>query len=72
MPKAILEYNLPEEQEDFDRARLGSYYSCVLDELRNHIRTKTKYGDLSEEQSAAYEDVRNRLYELMNDYGISD
>ena len=45
MPIAKLEFQLPEEREDFSNALKGSHYKSVIDELFNYLRQKTKYED---------------------------
>lgn len=41
--KAVLEFNLPEDQSDFDMAKNGSEYYCVLSDVLNYLRCKLKY-----------------------------
>lgn len=42
--KAILEFNLPEDKEDFDLARNAQKYCSHLSEIRNLMRSYTKSG----------------------------
>jgi hypothetical protein len=66
--KAILKYNLPEEQEEFETANNGWKYRSVLLEYDNHLRSKIKYDEsLTEEQYKVYEDARNKLWEFLNE-----
>jgi len=67
MPKAILEFDLPEETEDFQYAVKGSHFACVIDELDNFLRAKLKYEELTDEQDACYQAVRDKLWELKNE-----
>lgn len=64
MPKAILEFKLPEEKEEFDLARKGAHYSCVIEDLDNFLRGKIKYSNLEENIEAIYQEVRDKLNEL--------
>jgi len=41
--KAILEFNLPDENNEFTLAQRGSEYFCVLHEIMNHLRGHVKY-----------------------------
>jgi len=50
MPKAILEFNLPEEREEYDDVMAGAGYRFLLGELYNELRRRWKYG---EDQAAA-------------------
>jgi len=64
MPKITMEFNLPEDQEDFDDARNGAAYRRVIDELYNWIRSQSKYTDL---QYVEWNDLREKISELMKD-----
>lgn len=71
MPKATLQFNLPEEQQEFEYASNGTSYSCVISEMDNYLRAKLKYEDLSEEIGNVYQEVRDKLNELCNEYNVS-
>jgi hypothetical protein len=65
--KAILEFDLPEDQSEFDLANKGSKYHFVLWKMDQWYRSKIKYDDtLSDEQYKIYEDSREQLREFMN------
>lgn len=65
--KAILEFSLPEEQADFDVAQKGYLYACVLEELDEFLRRKTKY---EEKESITIEEIRQELHTLRLNRGI--
>ena len=71
--KAILEFNLPDDQQDFDLAVNAMKFWNVLYELDQELRSKTKYApdDLPQDKYDAYQEVRDLLYELMSDNSIS-
>ena len=46
--KATLEYNLPEEQEDFNHATNGFNYYMALVEMDQWLRSEYKYNDNEE------------------------
>ena len=71
MPKAILEFNLPEEQAEFDLAVAGGKLSSVLEDIRNAIRSALKHGDLNAGETKAYEAVQTCLFESVNDNEVS-
>lgn len=49
MPKAILEFNLPEEREEFEDARNGTTYKIQLDDIWNKVfRPRHKHGYANE------------------------
>ena len=71
--KAILEFNLPDDQDQFELATKGSNMYSVLWELDQSLRAKTKYApdDLPEDKYDAYQEIREELRELMSNSGIS-
>ena len=58
--KATLEYNLPEDQEDFNYATNGFNYYHALYEMDQWLRSEYKYNGKEE----MYE-VRNKLREII-------
>ena len=62
--KATLVFNLPEEQYEFDVATEAHTALSILSELREHIRSRLKYGeDVTEQEAAALEKVREIIAE---------
>ena len=43
--KAILEFNLPEDQEDYDRVNKALDLCSVLWDFQNYLRGQVKYSD---------------------------
>jgi hypothetical protein len=72
MAKATITFTLPEEQQDFYDAVHASDYKLVLWDLNQRLRSKIKYDDTLDDSSiAAYQDARDMLHGLLNDYGVS-
>jgi len=71
--KAILEFNLPDDQQDFDLAINGMKFWSVLYDLDQSLRTKTKYApdSLPQDKYDAYQEIREELRELMSNNNIS-
>jgi hypothetical protein len=71
--KAILEFNLPDDQQDFDLATKGMKFWSVLYDLDQYLRTKTKYApdSLPQDKYDAYQEIRDELRELMSNNDIS-
>jgi len=65
--KAILEFDLPTDKEDFELAQKASSYKIAWSDLWNWIRTETKYKDRTE---LTFEELRAELIELQNEYEI--
>lgn len=66
--KAILKFNLPEEQEEFEIANNGWKFRSALSEYDNYLRGKIKYDEsLTNEQYKVYDEVRTKLWEILNE-----
>jgi len=63
--KATLEFNLPEEQEEFRVASDAGSTMSVVEDVLNYIRNRLKYEDLPADVAEALEEVRNRLLEAV-------
>jgi hypothetical protein len=56
MPRATLTYNLPDEQAEYDAARLGMEARQVLWQIDQTCRSMCKHGEpTAEERRLAYE-----------------
>lgn len=61
MPTATLTYDLPDEQGDFDAARLGSEAMQVLWQIDQRCRELVKYGEPSDETRRLAEEIRGMI-----------
>jgi hypothetical protein len=70
--EAILKFNLPDDQEDFDTAVNGAKWSLAMWELNNWLRSQTKHAtdSMSDDTYKAFEDTRDKLYEILNEEGL--
>ena len=66
--EAILKFNLPEDNNEFNSAINGSAYSSIIWELKLYLRNQLKYQDLSNDADEALEKVKEKIAELENDY----
>ena len=64
--KAILEFNLPEDQDDFDCAKNGSKWRAVASDLDEALRSKFKYSNIKWAG-----EVRTLLHEFIQERGLS-
>lgn len=73
MAKAILEFNLPEDDEQFMLAVKGKDMMMVLYELDQELRSNTKYAPdtMSQDVYDALVKVRETLRELMSNNNVS-
>lgn len=61
MPKLTLTYQLPEEQAEFDAARLGRSALNTLWEIDQHCRSLLKHGEPTEPEERLAEQIRSMI-----------
>lgn len=73
MPKATLEFNLPEEREEYElTVKAGALCSFIF-EFSQYLRSQYKYNDtLTEEQHELLEKIREEFYRIMSEYDVHD
>jgi hypothetical protein len=64
--KAILEFNLPADEEQFDAANRGMDWALVAWDLDQLLRNKLKYEEHVTDTRKTLEEVREVLYDLMD------
>jgi hypothetical protein len=72
--KATLEFNLPEDQAEFDLAVNGSKMYSVLWDMDQWLRAQYKYmpdTEYSADKYETYEKCREHLRELMFENGLN-
>ena len=70
--KAILEFNLPEDNEEFTMATKVSSYSVALWEISQFLRSEIKYNEqLSEDAYDQVVKIREKFHDILNDNNIS-
>ena len=71
--KATLEYDLPDEQEEFEKAVNGGRYAYVIWQLDQYLRANTKYApdSMPDEVYKAYENTRDKLRSLLTENDLS-
>ena len=70
--KAILEFNLHEDEHDFDCAVNGSKWMSAMWDLDQWLRSQTKYAPdtMSSDTHKAFEECREKLHEILNEEGL--
>ena len=70
--KAILEFNLdePDDRINHLRATMSLELTFVINDIIQRLRSKVKYEDLTDEEYKIYEEIREMIYEIMNNYNI--
>lgn len=69
--KAILEFNLPEEQAEHYCAIKGADMLNVLWELKAELRSMLKYGELPGDQYEIVEKIQDFLLSSLNDNDVN-
>jgi hypothetical protein len=71
--KAILEFNLPDDDQEYNLANNSYNFWRVLYELDQELRANTKYApdDMPQDKYDAYQEIRDKLHELMIDNNVS-
>ncbi len=65
MPKVILEYQLPEELDEYETAMKGGNYHYILDEIKRYVRSLSKY---DERELIPIEELADKINELTADF----
>ena len=68
--KAILEFDLPADKEEFDAANNGMDWALVSWDMDQLLRNKLKHGDLLPNTRAELEEIRETLDEMLIERGL--
>ena len=63
--KATIEYNLPDDQFEFDNAVKSMKMYFALTEIKDELRTIWKYEELKENQFEMVERIREKFFEIL-------
>jgi hypothetical protein len=63
--KAILEFDLPEENDDFQAAINGHNYKSAIWDFDQLLRSEIKYKELSDDTYQAYKWCRDELRKIL-------
>lgn len=71
--KATLEFNLPDDEQEYNLANNAINFWNVLWELDQELRANTKYApdDMTDDDYDAYQKIRDKLHELMTENNVS-
>lgn len=71
--KAKLEFNLPDDQYDFDSAIQGNDMAVVLFKMDQFLRGKIKHNpdNLAPAARIAFKKCREELHDLMNEFNVN-
>lgn len=68
--KAILEFNLPDDQHEFEFATQGGSMYVALWDISQELRRITKYEELSDEEWKIAEKIKEKFYEILSEHNI--
>ena len=69
--KAILEFNLPADEEQFAAASKGMAWALVAWDIDQLLRNKLKYEEHVHDTRKTLEEIRKTLNELLIDKGLN-
>ena len=61
MPTITIRYSLPDEQADYDAARLGRAMASTLWDIDQRLRGLLKHGEPSDETARLAEEIRQMI-----------
>jgi glutamate-1-semialdehyde aminotransferase len=61
MPKAILEFNLPEDESDFNAAIVGRNAISILWDIDQRLRSLLKHGEPTEQEARLAQEIRDMI-----------
>lgn len=69
--KAILEFDLPEDQLDFEHATKAADYNFCLKKFDEYLRKEIKYNtDLNEIEKNTFDSIREKFNQLLTNNNI--
>ena len=70
--KAILEFDLPDEQYEFHRAVEGRRWQWFAHDFNNYLRAQEKYNEsLTDDQAEMLEKIREEFFRLLSENNLS-
>ena len=69
--KVTIEFNLPEEEEQFNAANKGMDWALLAWDVDQLLRNKLKYGKLFPNTRETLEEIRNTLNEMLANRGLN-
>jgi len=69
--KATIEFNLPEDEEQFNVANKGMDWALVAWDMDQILRDKLKHEEHTRDARKALEEIRDTLNEMLADRGLT-
>jgi len=71
MPKAIFEFNLPDDQREYEVMNQSLKTQSFLWDFSQQLRSWYKYHHDFKDADDALDKIRDEFYKLINDHGIN-
>jgi hypothetical protein len=69
--KAKLEYNLPDDEFEFNCAMKSTKMYFALTEIKDELRAILKHGELRDDQYKFIEELQEKFHEILTDNEIN-
>lgn len=69
--QAVLKFDLPDDQYDFDAAINAVQIKLSIQDLDNFLRHKLKYEEISDDKFMAFTEAREKLWEIIREREIN-
>lgn len=70
MPSASLHSRLPQDEREFRTAQDAPRLRAALSRLDAYLRNRIKYAEVSDERRAGFQEVRDELYRIIEEYRV--
>jgi hypothetical protein len=64
---AILKFNIPDDQDEFESAISGSKWQAAMYEFDQYLRSQLKYNDAGED----YDKIREELHNILENHSLA-
>jgi hypothetical protein len=71
MPKATIEFSLPEEQTEFQNASNGWRWKLVVGQIVGVLRQRLKHNSNPEWDSDTVEQIQTRIHDLIKEENLN-
>lgn len=68
--KVILEFNLPEEQEDFELRINAEKYRSVISKIQVYFKNKYKHSDCHDLKLEEFNDCKDNFYKILKEFEV--
>jgi hypothetical protein len=70
MPVIVMRFRLPDEQDDFEQARMAPKYASALSDFYQWTRNRHKHGGEAKDPQHAYDECFEEFMRLCREHGF--